>query len=100
MKTSDYLAFGAVAFGGYLLYKSFYGGTSREEAIRSFTSSGGKVNTNLPYNPGSISVTYDQLEPGKTTTYFFSPEEYGRYNWAQQLLNQVGFIPKNWIFGV
>lgn len=99
MKTNDYLILAAAAAGAYVLYKSFYGGTSRQEATRSFLSSGAKVQ-NSTYSPGSINVTYEGTNWGSTnTTYKFSPEEFSRYNWAQQILNEIGFIPKSWIFG-
>lgn len=96
MKVQDYVLLGGLALGAYILYKSFYGGTSRGTAIRSLQASGGTV-YNSAANPGYVNAAY--VQGARTVTYSFSPEELPRYNWAQQILNQVGFIPKSWIFG-
>ena len=104
MKTNDYLLIGALAAGAYIFYKLNYGGTSRAEAVRSFQSSGTLFKPAVVYssqlNHKNVNVTYEGTNWGSTnTTYSFNPEEISKYNWAQQFLNSLNFIPKNWIFG-
>lgn len=102
MDEEKLIVYGVLAVAAYLIYQRFIGGTTKREAEQSLRQSGADVYPST-LNPGFINAVYTQeddwFNPGRTTTYSFSPDEYRRFNPAQQLFASLPFIPKSWVFG-
>lgn len=101
MKTSDYLILGAVALGGYVLYKTF--GPNPEAAANALKNSATSYRTPTQeeikrgWNAGKSSIITMESNKKGNTTYFWTQEELNKINGFQRFLLNLK-VPQSVIF--
>lgn len=95
MKEEDLIFYGALAIGGYMLYRSLSGGyQTPQQTSNVFTNSGYKSHVIRRMGTGTKSAVVDVTDGQTNTRYFFDEGE--GLNFAQRLLLKLG-LPIKWV---
>lgn len=94
MKEEDILLYAALAVGGYIIYKNFFGVNDKpQQTTDVFISSGYQAST-IKRMSGQTSTAVDVQQNNKNVRYFF--DEGQTLNLAQKLLLRIG-VPARYL---